>query len=83
MSKCNPNHCPTVKEMGRTIIILEKKLESSRLQNVADNIDELKEQNRQMIEALISAYKGDIDEPSGLKWVIESVTGKNIDEVLK
>jgi hypothetical protein len=36
-----------------------------------------------MIEALISAYKGDIDEPSQLKSVIEKATGKNLADLME
>lgn len=37
----------------------------------------------EMLDALISAYKGDIDEPSGLINTIERATGLTIDEAIK
>ena len=35
-----------------------------------------------MLEALVSAYKGDIDEPWQLRNIIEAATGKTIEEIL-
>ncbi len=47
-----------------------------------NRIIELEEQNTLMLDTLISAYKGDIDEPSMLKFCIQFVTKKDISEVI-
>ena len=49
---------------------------------IEKTIRTLQNDNKQMIEALVDAYLGIIDEPSSLKPVIESVTRKPIEEVI-
>jgi hypothetical protein len=45
-------------------------------------IEQLRREKADMLEALIAAYKGDIDEPGQLRHVIESATGQKIEEVV-
>ena len=62
---------------------LKESQKQKQIIKLCERLDKAEWQNEQMLKTLIFAYRGDIDDPSQLKWVIESVTGKSIDELLK
>ena len=72
-----------VTELEQQLSELKESQKQKQIIRLCERLDKAEQQNKQMIEALISAYRGDMDEPSQLKWIIESVTGKSIDEATK
>ena len=50
--------------------------------SIEEKVKILQDENKQLMDAILDAYLGIIDEPGMLKPVIESVTHKSIEEVI-
>ena len=83
--KCNKS-CRHIRELEQQLTELKESQTQKRIIRLCNRLDNAERQNKQMIEALIVIYKACHEDSiliSSTKPIIESVTGKSIDELLK
>ena len=72
--ECNPNHCPSIKSMGESLVEQELK------------IKELEQQNDYLIEALIKEVKQSYEDTGSYSnlsmQVLRNITKKTAEEIL-
>ena len=92
--KCNKS-CRHIRELEQQLSELKESQKQKQIIRLCNRLDESERQNKQMIEALIMAtkymktqrpfmnYSDDVELYENNIKIIESVTGKPIDELLK
>ena len=84
--KCNKS-CRHIRELEQQLTELKESQKQKRIIKLCERLDEAEQQNKELIEDLIEYIKA-VYSVSGLiniksKNLIESITGKPIDELLK
>ena len=83
--KCNKS-CRHIRELEQQLSELKESQKQKQIIRLCNRLDKAEQQNEQMLEALIMIYKVWYEDSiliSSTKPIIESVTGKPIDELLK
>ena len=83
--KCNKS-CRHIRELEQQLSELKESQKQKQIIRLCNRLHKAEQQNEQMIEALIMIYKVWYEDSiliSSTKPIIESVTGKPIDELLK
>lgn len=83
--KCNKS-CRHIRELEQQLSELKESQKQKQIILLCNRLDKAEQQNKQMIEALIMIYKVWYEDSiliSSTKPIIESVTDKPIDELLK
>ena len=83
--KCNKS-CRHIRELEQQLTELKESQKQKQITRLCNRLDKAEQLNKQMLEALIMIYKTWHEDSiliSSTKPIIESVTGKPIDELLK
>ena len=83
--KCNKS-CRHIRELEQQVSELKESQKQKQITRLCNRLDKAEQLNKQMLEALIMIYKTWHEDSiliSSTKPIIESVTGKPIDELLK